>query len=287
MSLPPTLALRGIFARAVLALSAALVLAGCAPRYPAGLDVDRSISAVSQDSRVRFIVIHYTATGNRGALLTLSRADVSVHYLITDNRPVKIYQLVPEDRNAWHAGESSWYGHTSINNASIGIEIVNSGDFLAPDGTLEWADYSEAQIEAVMLLVRDIARRHDVRPQDIVGHSDVAPQRKSDPGPKFPWRRLAMAGLGRWYDETAARASQAFFDTSGVPDAAWFQTQLERVGYAVPHSGTFDTETARVIKAFQMHYRPERCDGIADAATAGILQVLPTLGSGYANPLTP
>jgi N-acetylmuramoyl-L-alanine amidase len=265
-----------------------LALAACAPRYPAGVDVDRSISAVSQDSRVRFIVIHYTASGNTGSLLTLSRADVSVHYLVMDSHPVKVYQLVPEDRNAWHAGQSSWYGHTSINNASIGIEIVNMGDSPGPGGTLQWADYSEAQLNAVMLLVGDIARRHGVRPENIVAHSDVAPQRKSDPGPRFPWKRFALAGLGRWYDETAAGGYQAQFEANGVPDAAWFQAQLERVGYAVPHSGVLDAETTRVIAAFQMHYRPERCDGAADAATAAILLALPTNGSALAgNPPGP
>lgn len=253
----------------------ALLLAGCAARYPADVDVDRSIQAVSQDSRVRFIVLHYTAGGDVASLLTLSRGNVSAHYLVTDTHPVHVYQLVPEDRNAWHAGDSSWYGHTSINNASIGIEIVNRGDTRAPDGTLRWEPYPEDQIRTVMALVRDIARRHAVLPENIVGHSDVAPQRKVDPGPLFPWRRLAAAGLGRWYDETAAPGFQAFFEQNGVPDAAWFQAQLERAGYAVPHSAVFDAETTRVIAAFQMHYRPGRCDGVADAETAGILLALP------------
>jgi N-acetylmuramoyl-L-alanine amidase len=262
--------------RAMLALCAVLVLAGCAARYPAGLDVDRSINAIGQDSRVRFIVLHYTAAGDASSLLTLSRGDVSAHYLVTDTHPVRVYQLVPEERNAWHAGDSSWYGHTSVNNASIGIEIVNQGDTRSLDGTLRWEAYSEDQIQAVMLLVRGIAARHGVLPENIVGHSDVAPQRKVDPGPYFPWKRLAAAGLGRWFDETAAQGFQAFFDANGLPDAAWFQAQLERVGYAVPHSGVFDPETTRVIAAFQMHYRPQRCDGVADAQTAAVLLALPT-----------
>jgi N-acetylmuramoyl-L-alanine amidase len=252
-----------------------LVLAGCASRYPEGVDVDRSILAVSQDSRVRFIVLHYTAGDDAASLLTLSRGDVSAHYLVTDTRPVHVYQLVPEDRNAWQAGESSWYGHTAINNSSIGIEIVNAGDTRAADGTLRWEPYHEDQIQTVMLLVRDIARRHGVRPKNIVGHSDVAPQRKVDPGPQFPWRRLAEAGLGRWYDESAAAEFQTFFEKNGMPDAAWFQAQLARAGYEVPRSGVFDPETTRVIAAFQMHYRPSRCDGVADVETASVLMALP------------
>lgn len=256
-------------------LFAFLLLSGCAQRWPAGLDVDTSVNAVSQDSRVRFIVLHYTSGSNAASLLTLSRGDVSAHYLVMGGTPVKIYRLVPEDRNAWHAGDSSWYGHTSVNNASIGIEIVNDGPTKTPDGITRWQDYSEAQIQAVILLVRDIARRQGVQPENIVGHSDVAPQRKTDPGPRFPWQRLAQNGLGRWYDTMAAKLAQTGYERAGIPDAAWFQAQLERVGYAVPHSGSFDAETTRVIAAFQMHYRPERCDGAADAETAGILAALP------------
>jgi N-acetylmuramoyl-L-alanine amidase len=195
--------------------------------------------------------------------------------MITDTRPLKVYRLVPEDRNAWHAGDSSWYGHTSVNNASIGIEIVNAGRTEGPDGMPQWQDYSEAQIRAVIQLVGDIARRHGVLPENIVGHSDVAPQRKIDPGPLFPWKRLARAGLGRWYDETAEQGYLQLYVQQGPPDAAWFQAQLERVGYAVPHSTAFDAETTRVIEAFQMHYRPARYDGTPDAETAAILQALP------------
>jgi N-acetylmuramoyl-L-alanine amidase len=259
----------------------ALALAGCAARYPSGVDVDRSIQAVSQDSRVRFIVLHYTAGDDYASLRELSRGDVSVHYLLTDTHPVHVYQLVPEDRNAWHAGESSWYGHTSINNASIGIEIVNRGDTRDASGALHWEPYHEDQIQAVMLLVRAIAQRHGVLPENIVGHSDVAPQRKVDPGPLFPWHRLAVAGLGRWYDENAVPALQAQFDKDGVPDATWFQARLESAGYAVPHTGVFDPETTRVIAAFQMHYRPARCDGVADAETAAILLALPVQSEAF------
>jgi N-acetylmuramoyl-L-alanine amidase len=265
--------------RAILPLCIALLLAGCAqPRYSAGIDVDRSISAVAQDSRVRFIVIHYTSIGNHASLNTLSLGDVSAHYLVTDTAPVKVYALVPEDRNAWHAGLSSWYGHTSVNNASIGIEIVNQGYTRRPDGTLHWYPYPPAQIRTVMQLVRDIAQRHGVRPENIVGHSDVSPQRKDDPGPLFPWKQLAQAGLGRWYDENLAKEFQGFFERNGLPDAAWFQMQLKRIGYAVPRTGAFDAETSRVIAAFQMHYRQRQFDGVADTETAGILLALPRHG---------
>lgn len=260
---------------AIAALAATLVLGGCAARYPAGLVVDRSIQSASQDSRVRFIVLHYTAGNDGASLLTLSHGDVSAHYLVSDTHPVHVYQLVPEDRNAWHAGESSWYGRTYINNASIGIEIVNRGGRRAPDGAWQWEPYHDDQIRAVMLLVKDIARRHGILPKNIVGHSDIAPQRKVDPGPLFPWRRLAMAGLGRWYDEGAVPGLQAFFEKNGLPDASWFQERLKRLGYDVRQTGVFDIETTRVLAAFQMHYRAIRYDGVADAQTAAILLAFP------------
>jgi len=286
--------------RAALTLLAVLALAGCARQWPAGLDVDTSVTATSQDSRVRFIVLHYTDGDEAASLRTLSRGDVSAHYLVSDEATgrgrVRVYNLVPEARNAWHAGDSSWFGRTALNNSSIGIEITNDGplpgqaDRMAGQGEgqgqppstqpapwqpRQWQPYSEAQIRAVILLVRDIAQRHGVRPENIVGHSDIAPQRKIDPGPLFPWRRLAQEGLGRWYDENAAQAASQRFAAAMLPDAAWFQTQLERVGYDVPHTGIYDPATTRVLAAFQMHYRPTRYDGIPDAETAGILTALP------------
>lgn len=240
------------------------LLAACAHRWPAGLDVDDSITAVGQSSRVRFIVLHYTHSAREKALATLSRGPVSAHYLLTDTDPVKVYALVPESRSAWHAGLSNWRGHTYVNNASIGIEIVNDGK----------RPYTEAQIQALILLVRDLALRHDVQPENIVGHSDIAPQRKIDPGAHFPWERLAAHGLGRWYDPAAVRVHTARFLQDGVPDAAWFQAQLARVGYEVPASGLFDAATTRVIAALQMHYRPARADGLPDVETAAILAAL-------------
>jgi N-acetylmuramoyl-L-alanine amidase len=117
-------------------------------------------------------------------------------------------------------------------------------------------------------------------PENIVGHGDVAPGRKVDPGPSFPWKKLAQLGVGRWFDETLAAKYQADFVRNGPPDAAWFQQQLKRVGYAVPENGYFDQKTLAVIAAFQAHYRPALVTGKPDAQTAARLQALPTSGSG-------
>ncbi len=253
------------------------LLSACATGpLPRELAIDRSIQAVSQSSRVEFIVLHYTSAPTERSLTLLSRHRVSSHYLITDHPEPRIYQLVDENQRAWHAGASSWYGRSWLNASSIGVEIVNAGGSYAPSGeTTDWAAYSDAQIEALGLLLKDIAQRHDIAPHNIVGHSDISPQRKVDPGPLFPWKKLAQDGLGRWYDEQLAAQHKADFERNGLPDASWTQEQLARVGYEVPRSGVWDDATRNVVRAFQMHYRPFLFNGLADAETLGILKSLP------------
>lgn len=245
----------------------ALALAACtsAPR------IDTRYSAESQGSRVQFIILHFTWDDWENSLRILTEGPVSSHYLVRDD-PVRIYRLVDESQRAFHAGESAWKGHGSLNAASIGIEIVNAGNRLAEEG-IDWQPYPDAQIDAVIELVRWIAERHGVRPENILGHSDIAPQRKVDPGPRFPWHRFAEAGLIPWPDDTAVQARRAAFETV-LPDVAWFQDRLAGHGYRVPRHGMLDEETRRVIAAFQMRYRPTRHDGSPDAETAAILAVL-------------
>ncbi|OYV48861.1 MAG: N-acetylmuramoyl-L-alanine amidase [Burkholderiales bacterium 21-58-4] len=232
--------------------------------------MDRNIHAKSQDSRVELVVLHYTYADRAQSLKILSEGNVSSHYLITDDAVPHVYQLVSENRRAWHAGVSQWYGHNNLNAASIGIEIVNRG----PEGS-HWAAYTPAQIATVITLLRDIIQRHQIKPYDVVGHSDIAPQRKTDPGPAFPWKQLAQAGIGRWYDQAQARLYESNFKRNGLPDIAWIQKELKRVGYDTPSTGVLDHATKRVIAAFQMHYRPSRYDGVPDAETAAILKALP------------
>lgn len=216
------------------------------------------------------MVIHYTVADTAKSLEILSRRNVSSHYLITDDEPPAVYQLVDESRRAWHAGESEWYGRSDLNAASIGVEIVNSGPV---DGG--WQPYSEAQIQTLSLLLKDVVTRHQIHARNVVGHSDVAPQRKQDPGPAFPWKRLAHAGLGRWYDEAKAAGLAAQYGRHGLPPVGVIQEKLRRAGYAVPDTGMLDTATRRVLRAFQMHYRPALHDGEPDAETLAILDALP------------
>src|SRR5690606_38136904 len=224
------------------ALLMAAILAGCATPSEPTLKIDRSIQAVSQSSLVSFVVLHYTVADTPRSLDILSKQNVSSHYLITDEDPLRVYQLVDESRRAWHAGESQWYGRSDLNAASIGVEIVNPGPV---EGG--WAPYSDTQIETLILLLRDVISRHQIHARNVVAHSDIAPQRKQDPGPAFPWKRLAETGIGRWYDESKVAGLKADYQRKGLPPVAVIQEKLRRAGYATPQSGVLDEATRRVL----------------------------------------
>lgn len=246
-----------------------LVLAGCAsgPRY------DTSHPSTNYDSRIQFVVVHYTSASLERSLQLLTHGEVSSHYLIGDDKGATIYKLMDENQRAWHAGESQWQGRTWLNSSSIGIEIVNPGYKDTPTGRL-WYPYSEAQIKSLITLLKDISQRNGISPRHIIGHSDIAPLRKLDPGPLFPWKRLADEGLGLWPNEQAVARQQAVFNSGPLPEIGWFQAQLARLGYDTPQTGELDVATRHVLAAFQMHYRPARFDGTPDAQTAALLLVL-------------
>ncbi|AHV94106.1 N-acetylmuramoyl-L-alanine amidase [Bordetella holmesii] len=254
--------------RLAAALVTCLMLAACAST------VDRSVTATGQSSRVRYIVLHYTTADDAESLRLLSQTQVSAHYLVSARPDARVYQLVDENRSAWHAGASRWFEQNSLNFTSIGIEIVNAGWQKQADGTLLYAPYLPAQITALSHLLREIAGRHGIRPENIVGHSDIAPQRKLDPGPAFPWRALAQEGIGRWYNEDEAATQLLRLQSASLPDVAWFQTELARLGYDTPRHGKLDRATRNVLTAFQMHYRPTHYDGQPDAETAAIMKAM-------------
>lgn len=252
---------------------ALVLLAGCT----SGLRIDDSHTAVGQNSRVQYVVLHYTSADMARSLELLTTTDVSSHYLIGD-RPATLYRLVDENRRAWHAGESEWQGRTWLNASTIGIELVNQGYYDTPKGRY-WQPFSPQQIDVLVALLKDIVRRHQLPLGSIIGHSDIAPQRKVDPGPLFPWKRLADEGLIPWPDETEVARQQALFAAS-LPSVEWFQEQLARQGYTVPRNGELDEETRNVIAAFQMKYRPANYDGQPDAETAARLLVLNQQAAG-------
>ncbi|KPA96594.1 MULTISPECIES: N-acetylmuramoyl-L-alanine amidase [Pseudomonas] len=250
-------------------LSAALLLAGCA----SGPRLDTSHPSVNHDSRAQFVIVHYTSANMENSLRLLTHGQVSSHYLIGDNNPATTYKLVDESQRAWHAGESEWQGRTWLNSSSIGIEIVNPGFRETPTGRV-WYPYSEAQIQALIVLLKDIVKRNNIEPRHVIGHSDIAPMRKQDPGPLFPWKRLAAEGLGVWPNEQAVARQQQVYAYQ-LPSASWFQQQLRYLGYTTtPQTGEWDAGTRHALAAFQMHFRPARFDGVADAQSAAILQVL-------------
>ena len=248
------------------------LLTGCASG-PTALRFDESLSAKGQDSRVQFLVLHFTAESLERSINILAHGGrVSSHYLVTDESPVRTYRLVDENRRAWHAGQSFWRGQTMLNASSIGIEIVNPGNVATGDDK-RWQPFTPAQEDAVVALVQDIVRRHQIRPENVVGHSDIAPMRRDDPGPLFPWQRLAALGLVAWPDEARVAEQRKVFDAA-LPDIAWFQMALATHGFQLAQSGTLDGVTRRVLRAFQMKYRPSQIEGEPDAETAAMLHVL-------------
>jgi N-acetylmuramoyl-L-alanine amidase len=206
---------------------------------------------------IDFLILHYT--GMRSAEAALQRmcdpaAEVSAHYAIDEDGTV--WRLVEEGRRAWHAGRSFWAGVTDINSRSIGIELVNPGH--------EWGyrPFPEPQMAALEELCRGILARHPILPQRVLGHSDVAPQRKEDPGELFDWPRLARAGIGLW-PEFGLVSANLVAEEEAVPRA---RAALKRIGYEVPPAGDA-AAMGKLVTAFQRRYRPARCDGALDGET--------------------
>lgn len=227
---------------------------------------------------VKYLVMHYTALDDDKSFKVLTAGKVSSHYLIPthpmkiDEKPV-IYSLVDEQQIAWHAGVSQWGDATSLNRCSIGIEIVNLG--YRDNGKFRyWYPYTADQIVTISAVMKDIIQRHNIEPQNVLGHSDIAPQRKVDPGPLFPWERLAKQGIGAWPDEQSVNFYLAERDPSEPVDIANFQKLLSEYGYQTPNSGVLDNKTQKVVKAFQMHFRVTNANGIPDAQSEAILKAL-------------
>lgn len=220
--------------------------------------------------RPSILLLHYTGVATMAKALdwlTRSGSGVSCHYAIDEAG--QITQMVPEALRAWHAGEAVWAGESDINSASIGIEIHNPGHELG------YPDFPEAQMLAVEALCRDIIARHGIRPQRVLAHSDVAPARKRDPGEKFPWARLARAGIGHWVTpEPVVAAEQGLGVGVAGPLVADVQSLLRRYGYGIEPTGVVDGGTGLVVTAFQRHFRPERVDGRIDQSTVATLERL-------------
>lgn len=250
-----------------------VVLSACASSV-----VDERYQAKGQDSRVKYVIIHYTWEDMPNSLRILTEGEVSAHYLISDDEPARVLQLVDETQRAWHAGLSQWKSDVNLNANSIGIEMVNLGSRQSgqavPAESSGWQSFTRSQIERLIVLLKDIQARHGIPAENILGHSDIAPQRKVDPGPLFPWQWLAQEGLGRWYDENRVTELMQQYRQTGLPSVLDVQKQLRQIGYMIELTAEMDKQTKNVLRAFQMHYRPSRYDGVLDVETAAILRDL-------------
>jgi N-acetylmuramoyl-L-alanine amidase len=201
------------------------------------------------DVSIDMLVFHYT--GMQTALSALDRmcdleAEVSAHYMVDEDG--SIWSLVEEVDRAWHAGVAYWRGNTNINARSIGIEIVNPGHQFG------YCEFPEAQMQSVTELALDVLSRHPIPPQNVVGHSDIAPTRKTDPGEFFNWARLAELGIGLWPSQ-----------------ADHLEQDLNALASALTHIGYNVSNLSMALKAFQRHYRPKRVTGRIDSETARLI----------------
>ena len=240
---------------------------------PDSANVARVLPSPNHGERVGdaidMLILHYTGMPTAEAALARlcdPAAEVSAHYVVLEDGSV--LQLVPEARRAWHAGRACWMGNRDLNSCSIGIEIAHPGH----DGGLP--PYPEAQIEGVIGLARDILARRAIAPVRVLAHSDVAPERKEDPGENFPWDRLWQAGIGHWTAPTPPGTDDGLALGASGESVEFLQGLFAVYGYDQPVTGTFDVRTQAVVTAFQRHFRQARIDGVADASTIATLRDL-------------
>lgn len=251
----------------------------------------------NHNSRVNIVVIHHTTANFEESVNILTQPSsnsVSSHYLIPEpvdttytRRKLKVFELVPESQRAWHAGSSYWRGKTGLNDQSIGIELVNqtycnpqyteADNFAngeAPRRLCFYPDFAESQIDILIDLLHEILARHpDIKATNIVGHADIAPGRKIDPGPRFPWQRLYQLGIGAWFDDATVTRYWERFVNDPVP-LANVQRALRTYGYDIEDTGVHDEQTHDALRAFQMHFRPSTVTGEATLESTAILYAL-------------
>ncbi|SEF73201.1 N-acetylmuramoyl-L-alanine amidase [Halpernia humi] len=250
---------------------------------PAGYKVVKTyFPSLAQNFRQKYLIIHYTALNDEKSIRVLTEQSVSAHYLVNDLDDKEIYLLVDENKRAYHAGISAWRKDKYLNDNSIGIEIVNPGYTTDETGKKIFVPFPEYQFKKVAALAKDIATRYMIPPTNILGHSDIAPTRKQDPGPYFPWERLYKEyQLGMWYDEPVKQnfynlAINSDFENqvNTSPFIFKVQTMLSDFGYDLPLTGAWDDATKKTLESFQYHFRPQVYDGVLDPETWAILQAL-------------
>lgn len=250
---------------------------------PAGYKVVKTyFPAIAQNFRQRYLILHYTALPDDKSITVLTQQSVSAHYLVNNTGDNEIYQLVDENKRSYHAGVSVWRNDKNLNDTSIGIEIVNAGYMADATGKKTFVAFDDAQVRKVAALVKDIVARYNIPATNVLAHSDIAPTRKQDPGPLFPWKKLYDEyQIGMWYDEAT---KQNFYNSATSTDFQLkyndpafiygVQAQLQKFGYGLDMTGKWDDATKKTVEAFQYHFRPQNSEGIMDAETFAILQAL-------------
>ncbi|WP_374446016.1 N-acetylmuramoyl-L-alanine amidase [Epilithonimonas sp.] len=251
---------------------------------PAGYKITKNyFPAVGQNFRQRYVILHYTVLNDEKSISILTQQSVSAHYLVNSLPDKEIYQIVDENKRAYHAGVSFWRKDQQLNDTSIGIEIVNMGYTTDSLNNRVFTPYPEDQFRKVAALVKDIVTRYNIPPTNVLGHSDIAPTRKQDPGPLFPWKRLYDEyQVGMWYDEvvkqnflTQINSTTDITTQYNNPEfVSKIQQQLVQFGYSLSVNGVWDKPTKQTLEAFQFHFRPSNYSGILDAETWAILQAL-------------
>ncbi|MDX2367198.1 MAG: penicillin binding protein PBP4B [Colwellia sp.] len=252
--------------------------------------------------RIKFLIMHYTGADYQSSLQELVHKDsVSSHYLVPESHDrtylddeLKVLKLVNENERAWHAGSSYWQGRTAVNDQSIGIEVVNGPKCerlpqeqpelakgqplltktLTAKQMCFFPDYDPKQIELLIELSKEILKKNpDISPTNIIGHSDISPQRKNDPGPRFPWYQLYQSGIGAWYEKETVVKYWQLFDVQ-MPNIGLIQQALHSYGYDIQETGELDSQTLSVLHAFQMHFVPWKITDRADEQTVATLFAL-------------
>lgn len=267
----------------IIFLISIFVLSSCTSvRYRVNSSKYRSKSF---NNRVRFVILHYTALNDERSIRSLTQNNVSSHYLVTQKPSDDVYSLVPNDKRAWHAGVSSFDGYKNLNDNSIGIEISNLGYSNVyrnkvkniTEGLIDktiFYPYNDAQIYKIGMLLRELTIKYRISPKYILGHSDISPGRKFDPGPRFPWKYLHdKYGVGAWYnyEDFLRYYSPQLYNSYSI---IMLKKELAKYGYAIPLTDTWDLQSKNVISAFQMHFRPRIVNGVFDLETFAIIKAL-------------
>ena len=214
---------------------------------------------------VRFVIIHYT--GMQSEIESIKRlknpkSKVSCHYLI--NRKGKIVQMVPDRKIAWHAGKSKWKNFVNLNKYSIGIELINKGHQHG------YQNFSNKQIKSLINLCKTLKKRYSIKKENFLGHSDIAPLRKVDPGEKFPWQKLSLYKIGKWYKKNNININEK---NSRKLKKSFFKN-IQKLGYRYFKINKRDPRDKKIVKSFQQHYVPKNVTGIIDVKTLQISHFL-------------